>query len=56
MRISAATIICLSVMLTGCAFQHKDEEEHTSTSEYTDIETEEIPGVGYYLAEEPETV
>ena len=42
MRISAATIICLSIMLTGCTFQYKDEEEHTSTLEYTDIETEEI--------------
>ena len=109
MRTAVIAIISLSIMLTGCTSQHEEEEEHTSTSEYTDIETEENlstethleesdaenementdsgaameaqdeapetdpdasapaaadmspihlenPGVGYYLAEEPETV
>lgn len=109
MRTAVIMLISLSILLTGCTSQHEEEEEHTSTSEYTDIETEEIlspethseesdaenemestdsgaameaqneaqetepdasspaaadmspihlenPGVGYYLAEEPETV
>ena len=42
MRTAVIAIISLSIMLTGCTSQYEEKEEHTSTSEYTDIETEEI--------------
>ena len=52
-HIAVIAILCLSIMLTGCTFQHEKEEEHTSTSEYADIETEEIPSTETH-SEEPD--
>ena len=51
MRTAVIMLISLSILLTGCTSQHEEEEEHTSTSEYTDIETEENLSTETHLEE-----